>query len=88
MFVELSYKLFLFCLCIFIDFVLFKLARRFGYKKSPPSFMDLEKLQYSFKHNIMLGVNFASGGSGILRYTGYKQWVIASIIIIIICNET
>lgn len=23
----------------------------------------------------MVGVNFASGGSGILRYTGYKQSV-------------
>ncbi|CAK8561897.1 unnamed protein product [Lathyrus sativus] len=51
-----------------------QIARRFGYKKSPPSFLDLEKLQYSFKHNIMLGLNFASGGSGILRYTGYKKW--------------
>ncbi|XP_004509506.2 GDSL esterase/lipase At5g55050-like [Cicer arietinum] len=50
-----------------------QIARQFGLKKSPPPFLDLEKLQYSFKHNIMVGVNFASGGSGILRYTGYKQ---------------
>ncbi|KAK2355465.1 GDSL esterase/lipase [Trifolium repens] len=50
-----------------------QIARKFGYKKSPPSFLDLETLEYSFKLNIMLGVNFASGGSGILRYTGYKQ---------------
>ncbi|XP_045787230.1 GDSL esterase/lipase At5g55050-like [Trifolium pratense] len=51
-----------------------QIARQFGYKKSPPSFLDLETLEYSFKVNIMVGVNFASGGSGILRYTGYKQW--------------
>ncbi|XP_057416533.1 GDSL esterase/lipase At5g55050-like [Lotus japonicus] len=50
-----------------------QIARRFGYTKSPPPFLALEKLQYTFKHNILLGVNFASGGSGVLRYTGYKQ---------------
>lgn len=29
----------------------------------------------------MVGVNFASGGSGILRYTGYKQSVTSLILI-------
>jgi len=43
--------------------------------------MDLEILQYTFKQNIMVGVNFASGGSGILRYTGYKQSVTSLILI-------
>jgi hypothetical protein len=62
---------------------LWKLARKFGYKKSPPSFLDLETLEYSFKLNIMLGVNFASGGSGILRYTGYKQSVTSLILVLL-----
>jgi hypothetical protein len=31
----------------------------------------------------MLGVNFASGGSGILRYTGYKQSVTSLILVLL-----
>ncbi|XP_061359904.1 GDSL esterase/lipase At5g55050-like [Gastrolobium bilobum] len=50
-----------------------QIARQFGYQKSPPPFLALEKLQYSFKRNILHGVNFASGGSGILRQTGFNQ---------------
>lgn len=58
-----------------IVFVLWKLARQFGYKQSPPPFLTLEKDQYSLKKNILKGVNFASGGSGILRETGHSEWV-------------
>lgn len=57
---------------------MWKLARQFGYQKSPPPFLALEKFHYSFKQNILRGVKFASAGSGILRQTGHKQWVISS----------
>ncbi|TKY58336.1 GDSL esterase/lipase [Spatholobus suberectus] len=53
-----------------------QIARQFGYQQSPPPFLTLEKNQYSFKKSILQGVNFASGGSGILRDTGSSQWVI------------
>jgi hypothetical protein len=53
-----------------------RLAKQFGYQKSPPPFLALEKFQYGFKQSILSGVNFASAGSGILRQTGQKQWVI------------
>lgn len=59
-------------------FVMWKLARQFGYKQSPAPFLALEKNQYSFKKNILRGVNFASGGAGILRDTGSSQWVITN----------
>ncbi|KAF7809608.1 lysine histidine transporter-like 8 [Senna tora] len=49
------------------------IARLLGYKKSPPPFLVLEKRQ-SFNKDIFEGVNFASGGSGILRETGKDQW--------------
>lgn len=72
-------------LCGFIDFFAFfwlwKLARKFGYQQSPPPFLALEKFQYTFKLNILQGVNFASAGSGILKQTGHKQWVAISVII-------
>ncbi|KAG5062146.1 hypothetical protein JHK85_003329 [Glycine max] len=51
-----------------------QIARQFGYKQSPPPFLTLEKDQYSLKKNILKGVNFASGGSGILRETGHSEW--------------
>ncbi|KAK7263011.1 hypothetical protein RJT34_30595 [Clitoria ternatea] len=51
-----------------------QIARQFGYKQSPPPFLTMEKNQYSFKKNILQGVNFASAGSGILRETGALQW--------------
>lgn len=52
-----------------------KKARLFGYKKSPPPFLALKKNQHTFNENILRGVNFASGGSGILRNTGRELWV-------------
>ncbi|KAI4327805.1 hypothetical protein L6164_020223 [Bauhinia variegata] len=51
-----------------------QIARLFGYKCSPPPFLALEKHPYSFKKNILKGVNFGSAGSGILRETGLRQW--------------
>ncbi|KAK2408738.1 GDSL esterase/lipase [Trifolium repens] len=51
-----------------------QIAKQFGYQKSPPPFLALEKFQYGFKQSILNGVNFASAGSGILRQTGHKQW--------------
>ncbi|RDX85750.1 GDSL esterase/lipase [Mucuna pruriens] len=50
-----------------------QIARQFGYQQSPPPFLVLEKNQYSFK-SFLQGVNFASGGAGILRETGSLQW--------------
>ncbi|CAJ1942265.1 unnamed protein product [Sphenostylis stenocarpa] len=51
-----------------------QIARQLGYQQSPPPFLASEKNQYSFKNNILHGVNFASGGSGILRETGSAEW--------------
>ncbi|KAI4331899.1 hypothetical protein L6164_016847 [Bauhinia variegata] len=51
-----------------------QIARLFGYKTSPPPFLVLEERQFSFKKNILNGVNFASAGSGILEETGLRQW--------------
>ncbi|CAL5197431.1 unnamed protein product [Lathyrus oleraceus] len=51
-----------------------QIAKQFGYQKSPPPFLALDKSQYSSKLNILRGANFASAGSGILRQTGHKQW--------------
>ncbi|XP_045831479.1 GDSL esterase/lipase At4g28780-like [Trifolium pratense] len=51
-----------------------QIAKQFGYQKSPLPFLALEKFQNGFKKSILNGVNFASGGSGILRQTGQKQW--------------
>ncbi|KAK7376180.1 hypothetical protein VNO78_35034 [Psophocarpus tetragonolobus] len=51
-----------------------QIARQFGYEQSPPPFLTLEKDQYSFKKRILQGVNFASGGSGILIGTGSSEW--------------
>ncbi|WCJ32770.1 GDSL esterase/lipase At4g16230 [Euphorbia peplus] len=48
-----------------------QIAKLIGYQRSPPSFMELVvKHRRNFKKMIILGVNFASGGSGILDFTG------------------
>lgn len=48
------------------------IAKLFGFKKSPQSFFYLLNQTSSFKHNIRCGVNFASGGSGIIDTTGFQ----------------
>lgn len=55
------------CVCV-------NIVKLMGYKRSPPPFLSLlaEKRKYFFKRNVLGGVNFASGGSGILRKTGKK----------------
>ncbi|KAJ1376878.1 SGNH hydrolase superfamily [Sesbania bispinosa] len=47
-----------------------QIARQFGYRKSPPPFLALEELQYTFRQNILLGVNFASGDLEFLDIQG------------------
>ncbi|XP_020209216.1 GDSL esterase/lipase At5g55050 [Cajanus cajan] len=51
-----------------------QIARQFGYQQSPPPFLTLERNRYIFQKSILQGVNFASGGSGILRDTGSLEW--------------
>ncbi|XP_050227127.1 GDSL esterase/lipase At4g16230-like [Mercurialis annua] len=47
----------------------------FGFKKSPPAFLDLlNHTSIDFKKKVQRGVNFASAGSGILDHTGFKAW--------------
>ncbi|OMO83452.1 Lipase, GDSL [Corchorus olitorius] len=43
-----------------------------GLTRSPPPFLYLVKNMSSFQQNILQGVNFASGGSGILNTTGLQ----------------
>ncbi|KAK4261671.1 hypothetical protein QN277_004634 [Acacia crassicarpa] len=51
------------------------IAQLFGYEESPPPYLALlNDHRYTFKENVLGGVNFASGGSGILIDTGRKQW--------------
>ncbi|XP_054808769.1 GDSL esterase/lipase At5g33370-like [Prosopis cineraria] len=51
------------------------IAKLFGYVESPPPYLALlNDGRYTFKRDVIGGVNFASGGSGILRDTGKKQW--------------
>ncbi|KAK6121521.1 hypothetical protein DH2020_044737 [Rehmannia glutinosa] len=45
-------------------------AKLFGLKRSPPPFLFLLTLKSHFQKYLYRGVNFASGGSGILRETG------------------
>ncbi|XP_059440558.1 GDSL esterase/lipase At5g33370-like [Corylus avellana] len=51
-----------------------QIARLFGYKRSPPPFLLLVSRQFSFKQNMLRGVNFASAGAGILDATGLIKW--------------
>ncbi|KAJ9172595.1 hypothetical protein P3X46_015812 [Hevea brasiliensis] len=53
-----------------------QIVKQFGYKRSPPSFFSLLNRSFSFKKRILKGVNFASGGSGILDSTGLQAFVI------------
>ncbi|XP_047312887.1 GDSL esterase/lipase At4g28780-like [Impatiens glandulifera] len=46
------------------------IVRLFGENRSPSPFLTLLSHQSTFKADIMKGVNFASGGSGILKETG------------------
>ncbi|XP_052196413.1 GDSL esterase/lipase At4g28780-like isoform X2 [Diospyros lotus] len=41
-----------------------------NYKRSPPPFLSLLRHNSTFKRKLLLGANFASGGSGILNTTG------------------
>ncbi|XP_021819542.1 GDSL esterase/lipase At4g16230-like [Prunus avium] len=47
-----------------------QIARLFGYQRSPPPFLYILNRTSTFKRDILQGVNFASGGSGILKETG------------------
>ncbi|KDP43725.1 hypothetical protein JCGZ_22352 [Jatropha curcas] len=51
-----------------------RLAMLFGYEGSPPSYLSLVNNMSISKEEILKGVNFASGGSGILDQTGSKLW--------------
>nr|GMC93357.1 GDSL esterase/lipase At5g33370-like [Ipomoea batatas] len=51
------------------------IVNMFGdYKESPPPFLSLIKDKCNFTQEIQRGVNFASGGSGILDDTGFKHF--------------
>ncbi|OAY57626.1 GDSL esterase/lipase At5g45670 [Manihot esculenta] len=51
-----------------------QLAGLFGHDKSPQPYLYLVKNESLFREEILKGVNFASGGSGILEHTGKKLW--------------
>jgi len=54
-----------------IDF----LSRYLGFKESPPPYLYLRKNERrSFMRDILKGVNFASGGAGILENTGRRPY--------------
>ncbi|ESW28209.1 hypothetical protein PHAVU_003G267900 [Phaseolus vulgaris] len=50
-----------------------QIARLLGYQQSPPPFLT-KKNEFNSKNKILKGVNFASGGSGILPETGSAAW--------------
>ncbi|KAI9080453.1 hypothetical protein K1719_037567 [Acacia pycnantha] len=54
------------------------IAQLFGYEESPLSFLALLH-QNAFNKNVLGGVNFASGGSGILRDTGKQFGAVVSL---------
>ncbi|XP_022741821.1 GDSL esterase/lipase At5g33370-like [Durio zibethinus] len=51
-----------------------EIVRLLGMERSPPPFLYLLNNPPTFKRNILLGANFASGGSGILNTTGQHQY--------------
>ncbi|KAL5557442.1 hypothetical protein UlMin_039678 [Ulmus minor] len=51
-----------------------QIVRVLGYEKSPRPFLSLLDDGSTFKRNILQGVNFASGGSGILNHTGFEPF--------------
>ncbi|KAL3723668.1 hypothetical protein ACJRO7_035782 [Eucalyptus globulus] len=50
------------------------IVRQLGYEESPPPFLALVLDNSTFQSNILRGVNFASGGAGILDGTGNRTW--------------
>ncbi|KAL6222203.1 hypothetical protein ACLB2K_005595 [Fragaria x ananassa] len=53
------------------------LAQQLHFHQSPPpylSFLDSNISQFLIRNVPTKGINFASGGSGILRSTGHKKW--------------
>ncbi|WCJ32760.1 GDSL esterase/lipase At5g55050 [Euphorbia peplus] len=52
-----------------------QLAMLFGFKKSPPAYLDLiNNPSIDLKKKVQRGVNFASAGSGIFYNTGFSTW--------------
>ncbi|XVF15990.1 hypothetical protein REPUB_Repub09cG0203600 [Reevesia pubescens] len=51
-----------------------EIMKLLGSERSPPPFLYLLNNQSTFKKKILLGANFASGGSGILNSTGQHQF--------------
>ncbi|PKI74444.1 hypothetical protein CRG98_005208 [Punica granatum] len=51
-----------------------QIVRLFGYEKSPQPYLTLVQDPSTFKTNILHGVNFASGGAGILDATGNQTY--------------
>ncbi|XP_065855483.1 GDSL esterase/lipase At5g55050-like [Euphorbia lathyris] len=52
-----------------------QLAMMFGFKKSPPAYLDLiNNPSIDLKKKVQRGVNFASAGSGIFYNTGFNTW--------------
>ncbi|KAK8607416.1 hypothetical protein V6N13_053153 [Hibiscus sabdariffa] len=54
-----------------------QIAILLGLKKSPPPFLYLLNDPSTFQEKILQGANFASGGSGILNYTGQVKGAIS-----------
>ncbi|XP_004289057.1 PREDICTED: GDSL esterase/lipase At5g55050-like [Fragaria vesca subsp. vesca] len=52
-----------------------QIVRLFGYQRSPQPFLYSLKHRSTFKRDILHGVNFASGGSGIFKQTGKRNFV-------------
>ncbi|KAI3447906.1 hypothetical protein Pfo_004571 [Paulownia fortunei] len=52
------------------------LAKLFGLKRSPPPFLFLLTLKSHFQKHLYRGVNFASGGAGLLDITGLNLTVV------------
>ncbi|KAF8043369.1 hypothetical protein BT93_A1649 [Corymbia citriodora subsp. variegata] len=51
-----------------------EIVRQLGGKESPPPFLALLRNPSSFQSNLLQGVNFTSGGAGILDATGNLTW--------------
>lgn len=51
-------------------------AKLFGFKRSPPPFLYLLTLAPDFQKHLYRGVNFASGGAGLLDITGKNLVII------------
>ncbi|XP_030466935.1 GDSL esterase/lipase At4g16230-like [Syzygium oleosum] len=51
-----------------------EIVKQLGYRQSPPPFLALLQDNSTFQSNLLQGVNFASGGAGILNTTGFQTW--------------